>query len=479
MVVMVQVVFAQLPPPPQPPTYTIKNLGTLCTPHPDFGCEGAESFALDVNNMGQVVGGSSVVRGIGIFLHYVLVPFRTSAGQPINPSTDQLDSSISQGIAYAINDGSEVVGSGAFVGYFSEAFVVLGSGPPAVLPAPHTCQFVIPPPPIPPPPLFPCNAAYGINDGGTVVGSIATDPLPSNWLAARWTSVLQDLDPLGSSSAAYDINDSGLTAGIARVGFNDHAAVFGGLSPVSLGTLGGSECTSCDSVAYGVNNGGAPDPTTPTTAQIVGRSDLTPTGLHHAFVFQFGPGLGMQDLGTLCAEGDCHSAAFDINDHGHIVGQSETVPTSGTTRAFLYRNSQMTDLNGLLGPADQAQWDLFEARAINEFGQIAGTGRFQGQTRAFLMTPPLSVIFDNVSLLASLALSSQPSGTRQSLLATLLAAEAAIERNQHEVAGVQLNAYEQQVRALAERRQLTEIQQTKLLAGAALILRVLEEEGRR
>ena len=182
----------------------------------------------------------------------------------------------------------------------------------------------------------------------------------------------------------------------------------------------------------------------------------------------------MQDLGTLCAPGDCDSAAYDINDLGHIVGA--TLVGSFPTGAFLYKNNQMTDLNSLLGASDQAQWVLIEARAINEFGQIAGTGQFQGRTRAFLMTPPLSFIFDSLSQLVTVAL--RP-GTSQSLLAILAAARTAIERNQHEVAGLQLNAYEQQLRALVEGRQLNEIQGARLLAGATLIRRVMEEERRR
>ena len=71
---------------------------------------------------------------------------------------------------------------------------------------------------------------------------------------------------------------------------------------------------------------------------------------------------------------------------------------------------------------------------------------------------------------------SGPSGCGK---ATLLAAQSAIERNQYEVAGLQLNAYEQQLRALVEGRQLTEVQGAKLLAGATLIRQVMEEEKRR
>ncbi len=182
----------------------------------------------------------------------------------------------------------------------------------------------------------------------------------------------------------------------------------------------------------------------------------------------------MQDLGTLCAEGDCDSTAFDINDVGHIVGKSEIDPS--VTHAFLYKNNQMVDLNSVLGASDQAPWELVEARAINEFGQIVGTGQFQGRSRAFLMTPPLSSIFDSLSQLVALVLSGQRLGTSQSLLAILQAAQEAIARGQSEVAVLQLNAYEEEVRALINGRPLTEIQGAKLLAGATLIRRVMEEE---
>jgi probable HAF family extracellular repeat protein len=469
LIVVGQAVFPQAPPNPQPPAYTIKNLGTLCVPTPELGCESDYSFARDVNNLGQVVGGSSVVQESGVVFQLVTGAFRTSAGEPIDPSTDLLHSPFEEGTAFAINDSGRAVGTLASNVSESEAFVVTGNGSLAFLPGASTCLFF----------KLPCSAAFGINNSAAVVGSVVVDigPAIQQWHAARWTSVLQDLG--GQQSAAYAINDFGLTVGLSHAGFGGRAVVFGGLSPLSLGTLGGNACDSCDSIAYGVNNGGAPDPTTPTTARIVGESSLTPTGPRHGFVFQLGPGSpGMQDLGTLlCAEGDCDSTAFDINDVGHIVGKSEIDPF--VTHAFLYKNNQMVDLNSVLGPTDQAAWELGEARAINDLGQIAGTGQFQGNPRAFLMTPPLSSIFDNVSQLVAVALSGQPRGTSQSLLAILEAAQDAIERGQSEVAGVQLYAYEQEVRAQIQGRLLTEIQGAKLLAGATLIRRVMEEERRR
>ncbi len=45
----------------------------------------------------------------------------------------------------------------------------------------------------------------------------------------------------------------------------------------------------------------------------------------------------------------------------------------------------MTDLQTLI-PAD-AGWTLQQAEAINDHGQIAGTGLHNGQLRAFLLLP--------------------------------------------------------------------------------------------
>ena len=45
----------------------------------------------------------------------------------------------------------------------------------------------------------------------------------------------------------------------------------------------------------------------------------------------------------------------------------------------------MSDLNSLL--VNGAGWNLAEGHSINDAGQIAGLGTFNGQTRAFLLTP--------------------------------------------------------------------------------------------
>lgn len=68
----------------------------------------------------------------------------------------------------------------------------------------------------------------------------------------------------------------------------------------------------------------------------------------------------MTDLGTL---GGNESCAVAINDHGQIIGNSQT--TAGEYRAFLWENGAMIDL----GTLDSKR---IIATAINNSGQIVG-----------------------------------------------------------------------------------------------------------
>ena len=91
----------------------------------------------------------------------------------------------------------------------------------------------------------------------------------------------------------------------------------------------------------------------------------------------------MQDLGTL---GGSSSLAYGINSSGDIVGSSY-IPESENTHAFLWMGDGLLDLNSLV-PNDSG-WELNEAYAINDNGQIVGMGTRLGQTRAFRLDPQL------------------------------------------------------------------------------------------
>jgi probable HAF family extracellular repeat protein len=104
----------------------------------------------------------------------------------------------------------------------------------------------------------------------------------------------------------------------------------------------------------------------------------------HAFLskFFFEPTI---DLGTLNpADPGVTSVGLGLNNSNRVVGFSEKTPGGGPV-AFLHDGTKMMDLNTLL--VNPAGWELMSANAINDNGQIVGTGRYQGQQVAFLLNP--------------------------------------------------------------------------------------------
>ena len=92
----------------------------------------------------------------------------------------------------------------------------------------------------------------------------------------------------------------------------------------------------------------------------------------------------MTDLGTL---GGTNSVAEDINASGQVVGWVmgwSEITGDAYNFAFLYSGGVMTDLNTLIDPA--SGWGLSRAQAINDSGQIVGTGYHNGEIRAFLLS---------------------------------------------------------------------------------------------
>ena len=90
----------------------------------------------------------------------------------------------------------------------------------------------------------------------------------------------------------------------------------------------------------------------------------------------------MRDLGVL--PGDNESRAMDVNNSGQVAGFSENI-FEDTRRAFLFSDGTLFDLNDLM--VQNPGWKLVEATGINDRGQIVGTGLFEGNGRAFLLTP--------------------------------------------------------------------------------------------
>lgn len=119
---------------------------------------------------------------------------------------------------------------------------------------------------------------------------------------------------------------------------------------------------------------------------IVGGADLPHAGAdeppRRAFLYRDDQ---LIDLGTL---GGSRSSAAALNERGDVVGVSYVQSGfSEASRAFLYTDGTMYDLNELIEPG--SGWVLEGAGGINDAGQIIGAGHFGigGGTRGFLLTP--------------------------------------------------------------------------------------------
>jgi probable HAF family extracellular repeat protein len=172
---------------------------------------------------------------------------------------------------------------------------------------------------------------------------------------------MTDLGTLGGNlSFGLAINDAGQVVGQSLVGNTDeyNAFLYSNGTMFDLGTLGGD-----NSYAEAINASG----------EIAGYSD-TADGSDLAFIDQNGV---MTSLGTL--PGATYSYATAINDSGEVVGQTDL-------GAFLYDGTTMINLNDYLAGSDFVS--LYGASAINDNGQIVGTGiTIDGNEDAFLLTP--------------------------------------------------------------------------------------------
>jgi probable HAF family extracellular repeat protein len=220
--------------------------------------------------------------------------------------------------------------------------------------------------------------AFGINNRGQIAGQAEgpnpdpCSPFPLEVKPVIWRNgqIQQVLAPFGGSAAgANAINDNGDAVGISGcITGNLYAVLWRHGSPIDLGSLGGV----AGNVAFDINDRG----------QVIGQSDLPGDTLHHGFLWQDGV---MIDLGSL--SGLPTSLADGINKRGQVVGFSQDANGDDfSSVAWLWQNGTITDLNTVI-PGDSSLF-LMEAVAINDGGQIAGWGRLSnGEIRPFLLTP--------------------------------------------------------------------------------------------
>jgi probable HAF family extracellular repeat protein len=224
--------------------------------------------------------------------------------------------------------------------------------------------------------LGPLTIAMAVSNGGTVVGSSGSFVFPSPF-AVVWSGPNHVLAPLPllplpppppfclghPASNAVAINNKGHIVGWVE----DAGGCVGGAVEWHDGgvTLLAPDAANGVSVANALND----------------RDDVVGVSGDHAFLYRRGT---LSDLGTL--PGGASSSANAINEDGEIVGVS--VATDGvTSRAFIYVNGQMYDLNSLLDTASPTAGSvkLEEAVGINSHGWIAANGTRDGQQYAYLL----------------------------------------------------------------------------------------------
>jgi probable HAF family extracellular repeat protein len=230
--------------------------------------------------------------------------------------------------------------------------------------------------------------AAGANNRGQVVGwaentvhdSTCVAPQVLQFRAVLWgpKGRVHELAPLpgDTSSAATAINDLGQVVGISGIcdravgRFSAaHAVLWQEGTVTDIGNLGGVAWNTPTAINH--------------RGQVVGFSDRPgdESGAPNFHAFLWTSSGGIRDLGTL--PGDVLSLAFGINDQGQVVGQSIG---AGGSRAFIWQDGVMTDLNTLVAPGSL---DLVYANDINASGEIVG-GAFDpstGESPAFLAIP--------------------------------------------------------------------------------------------
>jgi probable HAF family extracellular repeat protein len=177
-----------------------------------------------------------------------------------------------------------------------------------------------------------------------------------------------EVDSYGDTySAAIDVNEHGVVAGISTQGQSDvHGTEHYYGFVTDLGTLGGPDR---ESEARAINDAG----------QIAGWSDQSSGGTR-AFRWESGT---MSNLGVLT--GGFYSEAYDINELGDVVGYSDT---STNYRAFMYSGGVLRDLGSLIGG------DGSLAYAVNDAGQATGYADYGTDSHAFLYDWDTNVMTD-------------------------------------------------------------------------------------
>lgn len=222
------------------------------------------------------------------------------------------------------------------------------------------------------------TGAQAVNEPGQIVGAGTINNQTHAFLYENGTPT--DLGAILEKpySAAWGVNDAGDVVGGAGSAENQgEAFVYRNGAVEMLGKHGGFPASE----AVGINNSG----------QVIGWSfnpgQNPPQG--RAFLYDDSGDGDARIVPLEPLPEDVYTRARDLDEAGRVVGWSRNdvagVPQSEQFSATLWEGGQVKDLNELI-PADSG-WRLVDAYAINESGQITGSGYKDGRLQAFLLNP--------------------------------------------------------------------------------------------
>jgi probable HAF family extracellular repeat protein len=330
-----------------PPEFTVIELPTL---------GGDQAVAFGINDLGDVVGWSLTRAGE---LHACL----WDDGVPVDLGT----LGGTQSRAWAINNAGTVVGESLLLGGSGsgqfKAFIIDG-GPMTQLPGLGGNWSV----------------AYAINEAGVATG-IAANASQQEKMATWSGGVITNLGPLTTQqrTRGYGINADGAVAGWGYTplgGPNDALLYDPAVNDIiQIGGFGQFQ----NAEAYDVNDAG-----------IVVGSSSPGTGDWHAAVWYPKAITQPVIVGTL--PGYELAWLYDINNSGVAVGQAQSFTLKEPSHAISFDGVDLYDLNDFL--PEETKGFLFEARHINENGDIAGTMMVNGLFRAVVLAAVAQLVGD-------------------------------------------------------------------------------------
>ncbi len=317
------------------PAYAVRDIGTL----PGW----STSFGMSINEQGQVAGYASRNSSADGRA------FRFNGVLDGSTLTDLGAASGTASYAYGINGNGEVTGSVIEGGALPQAFAYRNG-------TFTKLGFVQ---------VGNRSEGRAINGLGQIVGFGNLTANATNRALIHTNGVWGVLPSLIGTEVveAFGINDAGQIAGRAVTNGVLRAVLYTAGSRLVAPLIGGA----VNNYANAINSAGA----------VAGA--MTISGTSQAFRWEQGQNPVL--LGGFIPNG--YSVAYGINNFRQTVGAANNA--AGTSRAFLHSAEQIYDMNDLLPP--DSQWQLDEARAINSDGWITGTGRTNGQTRAFIAIP--------------------------------------------------------------------------------------------